>query len=280
MTKAILLWILAIVLTISAAVYQKATGPTYPKKGKVTIGKEEIKYKLIRTDEVTGQTEKSQIVITVPNNEVTGTYIYKRYKSYDTWTTADLIRKGDSLIAEVPRQPMAGKVEYQITLSHNGQNYLLTKEPVIMRFKGVVPRWPVLYPHIFFMFFAMLFSTRAGISAIFKEKSLKLYVTITLISLFIGGLILGPIMQKYAFDHYWTGWPFGHDLTDNKTIVAFISWVLAFYFIQKNHSKKRTWAIVASVALMAVYMIPHSALGSEIDHTKTEVPVNNQDTVH
>ena len=35
----------------------------------------------------------------------------------------------------------------------------------------------------------------------------------------LGGMILGPIVQKYAFGAYWTGIPFGHDLTDAKNLV-------------------------------------------------------------
>jgi uncharacterized BrkB/YihY/UPF0761 family membrane protein len=83
----------------------------------------------------------------------------------------------------------------------------------------------------------------------------------------IGGLILGPIVQKYAFDAYWTGWPFGHDLTDNKSLVAFIFWVIALAMLSRNRVR-RTWVVVAAVVTLVVFMIPHSMLGSEIDYTK------------
>jgi hypothetical protein len=93
----------------------------------------------------------------------------------------------------------------------------------------------------------------------------------TTIFLLFGGLFLGPVMQKFAFGAYWTGWPmqgifkFG-DMTDNKTAVAFIFWILALYKLWKN-PEKRGWALLAAVVLFLVYMIPHSMMGSEIDHT-------------
>jgi hypothetical protein len=40
-------------------------------------------------------------------------------------------------------------------------------------------------------------------------------------------MILGPVVQYYAFGEFWTGVPFGWDLTDNKTLVAVIFWALA-----------------------------------------------------
>lgn len=272
----VILWVVAVFLTISAAIYQRATGPTYPVRGSIELAGETVKYKLIRSDETEGKTEMSEIGIVAHNQDIRGEYIFKRFKSYDTWTTKELRRSGDTLFMDIPRQAMAGKVEYQITLSDGETNHKLTEEPVIMRYKGVVPTF-VLYPHIFFMFLAMLFSTRAGIEAIFKGPAVKSHSLWTMLFLIPGGLILGPIVQKYAFDAYWTGWPWGTDLTDNKTIVAFLFWVLAYVMLRKN-TKKFIYPLIASLVLMAVYMIPHSALGSEIDYTKIEeAPVEQVD---
>jgi len=265
--ESVLLWVFAFVFTVGIAYYQRTTGPTYPIKGEVEIAGEKISYKLIRSDNITGDTEKSEIRITAKNKEISGEYIFKRYKSHDEWTTSNLRRDGDDLVVEIPRQPMAGKVEYQVILKHKNDIIRLTEEPVIMRFKGIVPMFALL-PHIIFMFLAMVFSTRAGMEAIFKGKRVLSLTKWTLILLAIGGLILGPVIQKYAFDAYWTGWPFGTDLTDNKTIVAFIFWLAAFFMIKKK--QKIVYAIVAAVVLIVVYMIPHSALGSEIDHRETE----------
>jgi hypothetical protein len=75
------------------------------------------------------------------------------------------------------------------------------------------------------------------------------------------------MVQKFAFGAYWTGWPFGHDLTDNKTLVALLIWIVAL-IVQLRNKKGRAWVIAAAIILLAVYLIPHSVLGSEIDYTQ------------
>jgi hypothetical protein len=86
----------------------------------------------------------------------------------------------------------------------------------------------------------------------------------------VGGLILGPVVQKYAFGAYWTGWPFGQDLTDNKTLVAWIFWAIALWRLHKNPAN-RTWPAIAMVVLLLVFLIPHSMFGSELDYSTGEV---------
>jgi len=177
-----------------------------------------------------------------------------------------MLRRGSTLMGVIPNQPMAGKVEYIITLHSAGKDYVLTEEPVIIRFKGAVPK-AILLPHIFFMFMSLLFSLRVGLEVLFRRIDTKYYSGVVLVTLLFGGLILGPIVQKYAFDAYWTGWPFGHDLTDNKTLFVFIFWVIAWFVLRKK-PQNRLWPILAVLAMLIVYAIPHSVLGSEIDHTK------------
>ena len=258
----VLLWILSLLLMGSFAVYQRTTGPTYPVNGKVTIKGQSVKYKLLRSHN-TGQ--DALVTIAVPEG-VTAVYKYKRFKSHDEWTAVNLEPQNGIITAPVPNQPPAGKVEYQIALMDGENAYPLTEETVVLRFKGAVPDF-VLIPHIFFMFFAMVFGIRTGFEALLKREKTYQLTSITLLLTFIGGLVFGPIVQKYAFDAYWTGWPWGYDLTDNKTIIGFIFWLAAWFVLRRNHTN-RTWPIVATIIMVAVYLIPHSVLGSEIDHTK------------
>lgn len=260
--KNLIFWILAIVLTLTMVVYQRMTGPTYPVSGKKTIGTETVKYKLIRTY---GGLDDAEISIDDPDGKLQGTITYKRFKSFDSLTTVPMGHQGGKLVAHIPHQPPAGKVEYWVKLSDGTTEVNLTEEPVVMRFKGDVPAF-ILIPHILLMFLAMLFSTRTGIASLGKEKQTLTYSIVTVVTLIGGGIILGPIVQKYAFGAYWTGWPFGHDLTDNKTAIALIFWLIAVYKLIKNR-EKRGWALVAAIVMTLVYLIPHSVLGSEIDHT-------------
>lgn len=273
-TKSVLLWVLAVLVTVSAAIYQKTTGPTYPKKGVVTIGNEKVKYALIRTNETTGENPNFvEFRIKAKNPSIEGVYSYRRYKSYDNWTEMKMLREGEELIVRLPRlKELAGKIEYTVKLKNGTQEVALLNEPTKMRFKGHVPLY-ILIPHIFLMFFGLLWSTRAGIEAIFNGDKIKNIGKWALIMLIPGGLILGPIVQKYAFDAYWTGWPFGYDLTDNKTILMVLAWVIALFFIYKEKNM-RLWAIIATIVVIVVYTIPHSARGSEFDYTKVEQAPN------
>lgn len=264
-TNSFILWTLTIILTLATSVYQRRTGPTKPVRGSVEIADETIRYQLIRTHE-TGM--DATVRIKVENPEVTGVYKFRRYKSFDSWTEAPMIRDGEYLVAFIPDQPPAGKVMYDIVLEHNYKQTQLNDDHVIIRFKGYVPAI-YLVPHIIFMLLAMLFSMRTGFEAIFRRRNTYMYAWLTVIFLFLGGLVFGPIVQKYAFGDWWTGWPIGTDLTDNKTAVAFIFWLIALYRVYRNRNE-RTWVIIAAVVLLIIYMIPHSMLGSEIDHTLVE----------
>jgi uncharacterized membrane protein len=153
---------------------------------------------------------------------------------------------------------------YHITLKSGEEQILVNQEPTVIRFKGDVPAW-VLIPHIIIMFTAMMMSTRTGLEALNRGKKSYSYAWITMVTLLVGGLILGPVVQKYAFDAFWTGWPFGQDLTDNKTLVAFIFWAIAVWRLKKN-PENLTWPTVAMVVLLLVYLIPHSMFGSELDY--------------
>ncbi|MFO8087603.1 MAG: hypothetical protein R6T91_07350 [Bacteroidales bacterium] len=261
LNRSIVLWVLAFLLTISLATYQRLTGPTYPVSGDITIANESIDYELIRT--FGGNGDAPVFIHTPEDADIKGYMAFRRYKSHDHWDTISMQRRGDTLIAMIPHQPPAGKVQYNILLESNNELRAIEAEPVIIRFKGAVPE-RVLVPHIILMFLAMFFSIRAGLEAIFKGQGTYLYTILTLAALIPGGLILGPIIQHYAFGDYWTGWPVSNDLTDNKTLIAFIFWFIAF-IIQYRNRQKKGWALIASIVLLIVYLIPHSVMGSEID---------------
>ena len=88
----------------------------------------------------------------------------------------------------------------------------------------------------------------------------------TFFLLLIGGMILGPVIQYYAFGQFWTGIPFGWDLTDNKTLIAFIAWAVA---VAGNRNKYRPHlTLIACIVTLIIYLIPHSMFGSELDYSK------------
>ncbi len=262
MKKTVLFWIIAIIITLLSSVYTRMTGPTKPVRGTVEVADETIPYRLIRTHD---QPSDAPVRIKAGNRDIEGYYRVRLYPSYEPWDTLKLVRENEHLVAYIPELPAAGKAKYQIVLETDEESVVVNEEPVIIRFRDAVPAW-ALTPHIIFMFAAMLFSMRAGIAALAREKTWN-YALWTIVTLILGGLVFGPIVQKYAFGDWWTGWPWGTDLTDNKTAVSFIFWVIAFFKVRKN-PYHRSWVLAAAIVLFVIYLIPHSMLGSEIDWTQ------------
>jgi len=281
--KTTLYWLLAIIITLSAAYYQRKTGPTYPKRVEITANSTNYDLRLVRSIEIGGD---SWVKLGIEDTTISARLFYKRYNTNEQYTPVDFnyeVKPVDSFImnrifkiteeagwfASLPEQPAAGKLQYYFeVIDRNGKSVYMENDPVVIRFKGAVPS-KVLTPHIFFMFFAMLLSTLAGLMAIGKHKKYRMYGIITLGLLFIGGMILGPIVQKFAFGELWTGIPFGWDLTDNKTLIAVIFWIIAVY---ANLKKEKPWlTVLAAFMLLLVYSIPHSMFGSELDYSSGEV---------
>ena len=161
--KKVLLWILAFLLTAVVLVYQRVTGPTYEKRVKVELAGETVSAELLRTHVITAD---CPVRITVPGQDFEGYVEYKRFPTGDAWTRLEMRRDGNDLVAYLPKQPMAGKLAYQVTLTSQGESTTFpSDEPVVMRYKGEVPG-PVLILHIFVIFGALFFAFRAGFEAL------------------------------------------------------------------------------------------------------------------
>jgi hypothetical protein len=258
-TKSILLWVFAIVLSLLIGVFQRMTGPTHPVRGQDTVNGKSIQYRLLRSHTAF---EDLPVAIKADTAEVKAFLVYKRYKTGDEWTEIEMERGGNHLEAKIPGQPVAGKVEYTIRIQINDQQVILNRgRSIVARFKGKVPSF-FLIVHILLMLLGIIFALRTGMEALRKEGRYFGLVNWTLFIVFLGGIIFGPIVQKYAFGDFWTGFPFGFDLTDNKILLAFIFWVFAFFFKRKS----KWWVLTAAILMIGVYLIPHSVLGSELDY--------------
>ncbi|MBX2976912.1 MAG: hypothetical protein KF721_12320 [Ignavibacteriaceae bacterium] len=264
--KNIFFWIITLVITLGSAYYQRLTGPTYPLSGNISIDGEKINYMLHRSHG--GETDHD-ITVEVRKPSVTGFVMWKRYKTKDEWSTINFEREEKRLVASLPNQPPAGKLMYKVFLKTDDKVYPLNNaNPAVIRFKGDVPA-VILIPHIIFIFLAMLLSTRTGIEVFYGSQNLKKYTIWTVATLIIGGMIFGPLTQLYAFGALWTGFPFGYDLTDNKTLIALIGWLAALLAVYKL-SKPKIWIVGAAVLMLIVFLIPHSVLGSELDYEKLD----------
>jgi len=268
--KKLLYWIFAIVITLGAARYQRATGPTYPMSGTFIMANgTETEYSFTRSHGGDGDQE---VRFDPRGEEMDVVLRYKRFNINEEMTEIKMIPGEDGVLtAFLPHQPPAGKLEYMLMIYEGDKvSHLPDFETVVTRFKGDVPV-SVLIPHILFMFLAMLISSRAGIEALDRNGESRTLTYLTASFLFIGGMVLGPIVQKYAFGEYWTGVPWGWDLTDNKTLVAMIGWGTAAWAHYSSRPNARYYVITAALILFAVYLIPHSVMGSELDYETGEV---------
>jgi len=265
-----LLWSTAFFLMAGAAVWQRLTGPTHPKRVHAEVAGQDVRVRLLRSA-VSGE----PFLVSVPAPEaVSGVVRYRRFPTSEPFQDVAMRHEGGALVALLPTQPPAGKLEYAVVLSSAGREVPVPAEgPVVMRFKGDVPAG-ILVPHVVAMFFGMMIGVRAALAAALGRPEALRYAWVTVVLVGIGGLVLGPIVQKYAFGAYWTGWPFGEDLTDNKTLAMWLAWVVAVFVLGRRRDpadRVARWMVAAAaVVMLAVYLVPHSLRGSQLDYAKVE----------
>ncbi len=273
MRRTLLLWVAAFLITAGAAVYQRRTGPTYPARGSFRLGGRTYRYRLIRSG-TTGC--DARVRIPDPGGGATGVLLFRRYRTRDPLTEVPLRREGGKLAADLPSQPPAGKLVYHLRLIRGSEARRVPADPgedPVIRFKGAVPA-AVLLPHILLMFLSMLVGVRAGLAGLLGRDEVRRLAWVTLGGLTLGGMILGPVVQKYAFGAFWTGFPLGFDLTDNKTLIMWVAWLAACGVVglrpRKHPGRGRIAVGIATVVMLAVYLIPHSLHGSELDYGKLD----------
>ncbi len=226
-SKNAVFWTLALLLTLLSVIYQRATGPTHPIYGAAEIGGNKIKYRLVRSH--AGEGDATMDFKAPPS--IGGSLYFKRYKTGEPFLEDRMEYHSGKLFARLPHQPPAGKLEYFVVFRSGGTEVRIPDErTAVIRFRGDVPFFPMAV-HIVLMFAAMLISMRALLEAISPSGMLKKLAYWSLWTYFAGGLIFGPIVQKYSFGAYWTGVPLGWDLTDNKTLIAFLAWAGACWVV-------------------------------------------------
>ncbi len=274
-------WALALLVMFVAAGYQRRTGPTYPVKGELNVDGQARGYELL-TSHITSA--DAPVVVPAPGSTPPGTLHFRRYPTNDAFTAVPLHIEDGEAVAALPAQPPAGKLEYYLDLNTAAGPVRIPADPngnIIIRFKGHVPLG-VLLPHVLLMFLSMLVGVRAALAALFRTGEETTLAWTTLGGLTLGGMILGPIVQKFAFGALWTGVPFGWDLTDNKTLLMWLAWLVACLLprVRAFARARRGLILAASVVMLVVYLIPHSLAGSQLDYEQLREGVPAQDAIH
>ncbi len=284
MIKKILLWASAVLLAAAAMIYQRSTGPTYEFKGYLESNGNSHKYELLRSQETT-QGAKIELPH-IDDADYNATLHYKRYRTKDAVTKLDFsLDENQKFTAQLPVQPAAGKMEYFITGSIDGQEFNIPEkgeENIVLRYKDPVSDF-ILVPHVVMMIIVIIFGIRAGLSAVFDHDSMRRWTVTAFTAMTIGGMILGPLVQKSAFGEYWTGFPFGGDFTDNKMLIMWVAWALALAIIgfkpKKKENISRAAVLAAAVVMTVVYLIPHSMGGSTLDYDKVDQGIDPKEAI-
>jgi hypothetical protein len=179
----------------------------------------------------------------------------------------------------LPDLGKGARVRYWIEAKNGeGTKLRLPDDPdrfVTLRFKGTASKG-VLVAHVAFMFgafFFMVLSLFGAIRILRGREGKKGTVNAArwvLILSFIGSCPLGFILNHQMFGVLWEGYPFGYDVTDNKTQVVFILWLVSLLlawgsFTGRGEEKDRigarafAWAVIASFLVsLALFILPHS----------------------
>jgi hypothetical protein len=293
--KGAILWTLAVILMMGAAVHQRLTGPTHPLRGEMVVGGDAVRYRLPRSEE---SVRDLRVAIPSPGPGSPGRVLWRRYPTDEGFRVAPMAPETDEgglevLVAHLPAQPAAGKLEYRIEVGtpagilripEGGGRAPLDAATVVMRYKDPVPL-PLLLSHIAFMFFAVLVGMRAGLGSLAAPGNVRVLSWVSLGLMTVGGMILGPLVQKSAFGAYWTGFPWGYDLTDNKTLIMWLAWIVACAALGRPGRadvpgwSRRLTVFAAAVVMTVVYLIPHSLRGSQLDFDQVESGSSAADAV-
>lgn len=272
----ILFWTVSVIIAFVCLAYQDRTGPTYPLEGDFQTSRGTVHFKFLRSETI-GANLAIVLLDPVPDG-VTGYVEYRRYKSDDDWTIApmkrvtfEFSRRGrtgsvEGVGAELPGlKERAGKYEYFVYVDDGGGEPVSATgdRPVYARYKAAVPVW-VLAMHIAVIFASMAIAIRTTLEALF-DGNYKWMMWAAVVSLLLGGFVLGPLVQWYAFGVLWSGVPYGYDWTDNKVLLELAFWLLAA-FLNRGERRSRRSVYLALAVTLVVYFIPHSLFGSEFDY--------------
>jgi hypothetical protein len=267
MRSSLVLWIIAVALTLFSASWQRRTGPTHPVSGRSVVGGQTVTWTFQRTHKGAGDQE---VRVRAPQG-VTANVEWRRHGGGPDWTRVPMRREGDALVAALPWQPPAGVLRYHVIAEAGGASVTIPgHENVTIRYTGEVPPF-IMIPHILLMVFAMLLSSRAGLECFARTPRLRLFTHWALGVLTVGGMVFGPLVLRNAFGFWWSGWPLGGDITDNKTLVALAGWLVATLAVHRL-ARPKGWVLAAAVLMFVVFMIPHSYRGTGFEEPAASAP--------
>lgn len=187
-----------------------------------------------------------------------------------------------NFVAYIPAQPKGKVAHYYIVVEDKTGNKTTLPDriqtidpPFMLKFKGEVPAGVIL-PHVIGMTAVLFFAFLASLFAIdiFLDRDaltrLASSISFLAASVLIGGILFGAWVTHYAFGGYWEGIPMGWDITDNKTAIIFLYWLIILFLMkgtlfQKDErsnlmkpSSLAAFTIIGTLLTVLLYLVPHS----------------------
>jgi len=125
----------------------------------------------------------------------------------------------------------------------------------------------LLLLHIVLMIAALFFLIHALYFAMYylqtgeKDGHMIRSVNGGILAFFITGFPIGWIIEKQVLGNYWEGIPLGTDVTDSKTLIVFVLWLVFIILHWRGAISSRTyarWVIINTVITIILFLIPHS----------------------
>ena len=94
-----------------------------------------------------------------------------------------------------------------------------------------------------------------------KETHIIKSVNVGILAFFITGFPIGCVIEKQVLGNYWEGFPFGTDITDSKTLVILLIFVVFMYLQKKGKisMKGYSWSVIINTIITIIlFLLPHS----------------------
>lgn len=269
--------ILAVVVTLAVVFAARYFGPNRPFRVECTAGGVHYSHRTPRSHTGDGPAVL-RLEVKAPSGQETlpTAVLAAKVKDTEVWHRYPPAREeagpegGRVLVYEVPHQPPTTRVFYRFEVRAGGASPVVLErdsgDPLMVKFKNPVPVW-VWVPHVLCMFGGFFFLIWCALIILLPARKDAPAVPVrpawlSWTIMFIGGVPFGIAMNWYAFGVTWEAFPFGEDVTDNKTQVALVVWGVAALLlaIRKGQGKMtRVASVIAALVVLAIYLIPHSA---------------------
>lgn len=206
--------------------------------------------------------------------------VFYRTEGGDELKELPMLPSGDDAwTAKLPDLGRGGRLSYAFLIAgRDGSTIRLPARPdrfFLLKYKGDYSV-PVLVAHVIFMFgafFFMILSVMGALRILMGREGKTETVSMTrwvMIFTFVGGWPIGFILNYQRFGVVWEGFPFGYDITDNKTQLIFLMWIVTVFlvkgsFLGRGEEKDFIGAggfalavLISFIVSMALYILPHS----------------------